>query len=262
MIFGKRSSSFSNLESKPKKLKEDEEVKFTNKSGVTFTVNIVSQQMAKRQCPICSEKTITLNPVCIHNRHHVVCQNCAPKIVLSEGSRCPECNVDGTKASVEYWRKEIKHYHQELNNTAISCDECSYEGEFSSIESHSHIVPSQSPFWMEPSLNRTPQLQNIQNTDQVVDEIIENFKGSYIYKNYEYFFKKLGLNHSDIARVKHESGCEEGHALIKYLLIECFKIRSCRNDLPSITESFLKKSLNDAGFFATSNKFYCPSLQY
>lgn len=239
-----------------KKAKTDEKVKFTNRSGTTFTVHIVPQQMIKSICPICQENTITGNPVCIENRHHVVCQDCAPNIIFSRNSRCPECNQDDTKASESYLLSEMKHYVRELNNTQISCDECTYTGDYSSIESHVHVKPSPSPFWKVPEPDQKHVDISIKKQLPIgrknkVNYLHNKLKNTSIGIFYEPFIKKLGLKDAEIKTFKdklRQEGLLLTNDYFKRLLSECFSIRDTRMDLPPIDLELCKRVLQELGY--------------
>ena len=259
-------------------LKTTEEVKFTNKSGTTFTVNIVPQQMIKSFCPICLDVTIAANPVCLQNRYHVVCSACAPIIINSESSKCPECNTDGSKASRNYMSQEIKHYIRELNNTGVTCDSCKYRGSFSDIDSHHHgDMPSESPFWVSPSTKNDVLAQkedlrlqasetNIaapnpepNSRNRIVSSLYSQIKDTDFGCHYESFCLKLGLSEADLAGINAEARRQGMFwSRGKLALQKCFSIRDTRPDLPPINLEYCKRALREVGAIELSRSLKWP----
>ncbi|MFK0569633.1 hypothetical protein [Endozoicomonas sp.] len=253
--------------------KSDDKVKYTNQSGITFTVHIVPQQMIKNKCLICHEVAIVANPICLEDRHHVVCQVCAPKILDNKNTRCPQCNVSNTKATYDHVSKESKHYLRELNNTKISCDSCEYTGDFSSINSHTHgNEPSPSPFWpppapaktsynipeqkLHPAVNTTFEDSEIR-TERIVDSLFEQLKDTDILEKCESLCITLGLNASDLKEVRTETSakiasgrCQYSGPFLTYfklLLKKCFSIRNTRAGLPPMNLQLCKIAVRWTG---------------
>ena len=251
-----------------KRVKMDERSRFTNSSGITFSVHIVPQQMIKNQCPACKKHTITSNPVCIKDRSHVVCQVCAPKIIRSESTRCPQCDEDNTKATRNFVSTETIHYVRELNKTPVSCDNdtCNYVGDFADIDKHVHAKPSPSPFWLQPLSERTNINIAIQRESseigrkKIIEHLYKQFKGKIIEQEYESFGKQLGLNDTDImcikASLKRNKVCLTTDRF-KKILEECFSRRDTRLLRPLELKDF-KQALHSLRYYRLEESLTWP----
>ena len=171
--------------------------KFINQTGDVFTPQLCQQQMIKPKCERCNTWSMANYPICMLNRHHVVCGPCSENMLLDpELTECPSCRQPNTKINLETYKMRIKDYIDELNKTDFQCNICKDMVKFLTIDEHRHgSYPSAPPFSYNPMF--PPKKYSMETRERIADTLARQLV-PIVKEEWPNFFNMLGYKWGDI----------------------------------------------------------------